>query len=88
MRVNTEMCLNHQMSGDEKRLQFGTFVDRAFWLLLTSAIFYSSAQLRTLSNNVSELNEKMAIVLTRLGDYDHRLDVLETNVNSLMMKRK
>lgn len=76
------------MSSDEKRLQFGTFVDRIFWLLLTTAIFYSASQLKILSTNVSELNEKMAIVLTRLGDYDHRLDALETNVNALMMKRK
>lgn len=74
------------MSEEEKRLQFGTFVDRFFWLLLTGAIFYSSTQLKVLSNNVQELNEKMAVVLTRLGDYDHRIDQLEQNVTQLMFK--
>lgn len=69
---------------EEKRLTFGHFVDRIFWALLCGIMIYAADQLKDMGKTVGDLNEKMAVVITRLSDYDkqmdmisHRLDLLE-----------
>lgn len=71
----------------EKRLGFGDFVDRVFWALITGSAIYAASQLRTLGENVSELNEKMAVVISRLGDYDRRIMFIEDIIREQSLKK-
>jgi hypothetical protein len=61
----------------DKRLDFGYFVDRAFWGLLTTSVIYGTMQVKQLSNSVEELNIKMAVVLEKISSQESRLEKLE-----------
>lgn len=56
------------------RLSFGKFVDRVFWAILCAIAIYAADQLKEMGSNIADLNKSMAVVLTRLSDYDKRMD--------------
>lgn len=67
----------------ENRLDFGKFIDKAFWALITASVIFAANELKSIGNNVSELNEKMAVVLTRLSDTDRRTEQIEHRIHDL-----
>lgn len=66
-----------------KRLEFGKFVDKTFWALLCAVALYSSQELKSIGDNVSELNEKMAVVLSRLSNSDLRMNEINKRLDRL-----
>jgi hypothetical protein len=73
-----------EKSHDEKRLSFGHFVDKAFWFITTTCALYISSQFKVLTDNVADLNVKVAVILTKIADaevkanqQDSRLERLE-----------
>lgn len=71
----------------KNRLDFGDFVDRSFWVLLLSASGYIATQARAISNNIQELNEKMANMIAKVGDQSGRLDTYEMRIQALENRR-
>lgn len=63
------------------RLSFGKFVDRCFWAILCAIALYAADELKGMGTNIADLNEKMAVVLTRLSDQDKRFDLIERRVD-------
>lgn len=68
-------------------MDFGHFVDRVFWLLLTSAALYCANAMREMGKSIEELNRSMAVVVyqstesrERLNKIDMRIDRLEERV--------
>lgn len=75
-------------SDGAKRMDFGHFIDRIFWALLTSAAIYCSTQLRELGMSVNDLNKNMAVAIyqitesrDRLNKIDSRMDRLEERIS-------
>ncbi len=64
---------------EQRRLDFGHFVDRVFWALITAAVVFAA-------HSVSELNEKMAVVVDHLGYADKRADSHESRIQRLEEK--
>jgi len=72
------------MGGDkDKRLTFGHFVDRVFWALICGVMIYAADQLKDMGKTVSDLNEKMAVVISRLSDYDKQMDAISRRLDNL-----
>jgi len=67
----------------EKRLSLKRYVDKAFWLLLCAVIAFAAEELKSIGDNVSSLNEKMATVIERLSNQDHQNDLFEHRLESL-----
>lgn len=63
----------------QQRLDFGHLIDRLFWALITFVVWLGVEELKGLSTRVSDLNEKMAIIVTQVGFHEKRLDVLESS---------
>lgn len=62
--------MTNKYDGSERRLDFGHFVDRIFWTLITAAALYTA-------HSINELNEKVAVVIEHMSGTDRRLGVLE-----------
>ena len=71
------------LDGGEQRFDFGHFVDRSFWALLTAAALYSASTMQQLSKSVTELNEKMAVVVSQLSDQSRRADAQDRRLERL-----
>lgn len=70
-----------------RRLDWGHFVDRAFWGILTAAAIFVSSQINKMSSSIDELNKTMAVVLyqnseshDRLNKIDARMDLIESRL--------
>jgi len=62
------------------RFDFGHFVDRVFWGLITGAVIYSASQMEKLGASVNELNKNMAVVIEKILTGEKRIDRLEDKV--------
>ena len=69
--------------GTERRLDFGHFVDRVFWALITGAALYIASQMRLLSDSVDKLNLNMAVVLYQMDSNRARLDKTDVRLDRL-----
>lgn len=67
----------------DKRMDFGHWVDRVFWGLMVAVALYASTQLRSLSESVSNLNEKMAVVVVKLNYSEERQNTTDRRVDKL-----
>lgn len=54
----------------EKRLVFGDFVDKAFWLIISSFLLW-------IGISITSLNEKMAVIVTQIS-YESRVNAEQT----------
>ena len=60
-----------------RRIVFGDFVDRLFWLLLIGVSGYGVRQIQNLNNSVAMLNQNMAIVMYQIPDQSKRIERIE-----------
>lgn len=67
----------------EKRLDFGHFVDRVFWAVITATGVYVASQLKTLSESVQTLNEKVAVVVEKINYSERRQDASDRRVDKI-----
>lgn len=67
----------------EARLDFGDIIDRTFWGLLIAIASYGVMQIQDLSKSVAELNQNMAVVLSKMSDSEKRLDKDENRLERL-----
>lgn len=67
--------MTNNSSGSERRLDFGHFVDRLFWFVITAVALYSASQLKELSNSVIELKTQLAVGISQIGFHEKRLDM-------------
>lgn len=77
--------MSEEQSG---RLDFGHFVDRIFWALMTSAAIYAAAQLKQVSASVDDLNTKMSMLIERTSNSEKRMDMLERRIERIEFKHR
>lgn len=53
------------------------FVDKVLWSMLAGSVLMGVNQLKDISTTISTLNERMAVVVERVGNHEKRLDTLE-----------
>jgi len=61
---NTENRINHLM-------------DKIIWGLLAGSVVFGVGELREISNTISSLNERMAVVVEKVSNHEKRIDNLE-----------
>jgi len=71
------------MNDDQRRLDFGHFVDRIFWFLLTGAALYTASQMRDMGRAVEELNKNMSIVIYQVTEGRPRADKVDSRLDKL-----
>lgn len=53
------------------------FVDKVLWSMLAGSVLMGVNQLKDINTTISTLNERMAVVVERVGNHEKRLDSLE-----------
>jgi len=66
-----------------KRMTFEQFFDKMAWLIITGVGVYASTQLRTMSENISDLKTNTAVLIERVGTHSTKLDNHEGRINVL-----
>ena len=56
-------------------------IPRLFWMLISLLTAFIANELRSVSNSIEQLNEKMAVVLERTTNQDERLMQLEKRLD-------
>lgn len=56
-----------------------SFVDTAFYAVVTGGIGFTIRFLGKLSNSISQLNMQIGVVIENISDHDYRLQRLEKN---------
>lgn len=62
---------------ESHRLNFGKFVDLAFYAIVTGAIIFAANKMDKVSDSINDLNQKIAVVIVQVGAQDKRIDRLE-----------
>jgi len=57
----------------EEKFTLSQYIDKGFWVLLLAVASYAASQIKEGSKSISELNEKMAVVVSQLGAHDRTL---------------
>lgn len=65
------------------RFDFGHFIDRSFWALLTAAAVYGASQLKTVSESVEKLNIKMGVIIEKISNAEKRLDTQDRRMERI-----
>lgn len=67
-----------------QKVKLEKFIEKIFWALLLSVCKLGLDEVKTMSTNISDLNQKMAIIMTKISDQEdtlkdhtHRLRDLE-----------
>jgi large-conductance mechanosensitive channel len=71
-----------------KRLEFGHFIDRIFWFVLTAAIIYCASQMREMGRSVEELNKNMALALYQITETRDRLNKIDSRIDKLEERKR
>lgn len=74
------------MSQDDGRLKFGDVVDRVFWSFILAIAAYVANQAGAINKNISELNEKVAVVLEKVANQEKRNDTQDIRILHLEEK--
>lgn len=69
------------------RIVFGDMVDRIFWGLLVAIGTFMVVSVKDLSEGVAKLNENMAVVISKLGYQDKKIDNHEERIHNLERKK-
>jgi hypothetical protein len=72
----------------EKRPDFGHFIDRIFWFILTSAVIYCASQMREMGRSVEELNKNMALALYQITETRDRLNKIDSRIDKLEERKR
>jgi hypothetical protein len=67
----------------EHRLSFEKFVDKAFWLLLVLIANSIASKVTRIDRNISELNEKLAVAVTKASSETEHAKAVEKRVEVL-----
>lgn len=67
--------MNHQQ---ESRVNH--FLDKLLWGLLAGAVMYGSSSLSDMSKSVSQLSERMAVIVEKVGNHDKRIEHIEERI--------
>lgn len=66
-----------------KRFTWEQFVDKAFWMLLISIAGYATTRFDKMTDSLQALNEKMAVVVTKVAEHDKRLDQHDLEIQAI-----
>lgn len=69
------------------RQNLDRLIDKAFWSLLLAVCTYVAGQAKSLNDNISSLNVKMATVVEHIAYQDKILGTHDKRLNALEKKR-
>lgn len=69
-----------------QRLDFGHFVDRLFWAVLTGAALYCASQIKDMGQSIETLNRNMAVVIYQSTETRERLNKIDLRIDKLEEK--
>lgn len=75
-------------AGSEPRMGFGQFIDKLLWTAIVCIAAYGASQLQSASSSIAQLNEKMAVVVTKLSTQTDTLQDHEKRLRDLELKRE
>lgn len=68
---------------EEKRLTFGSIIDRVFWSLLTSSVLYATSQLHFMGQSIEDLNVKVGVMIEKISNAEKRADNFERRLEMM-----
>lgn len=71
-----------------QRLDFGHFVDRVFWAVLTATALYCASQIREMGRSIEELNKNMAVVIYQSTETRERLNKIDVRIDKIEEKSR